>query len=209
MTDSKLDEVTDDRKLKGKSNFVSWKREFERASKTNDIFEYLTGEEVVPPKPKKQDYFGKTIEVETRPRTRAMSAQARFATPSSEGDDEIDVQTVASTNDGQWQFDYMEYENARKKMKLAGKLLDAWVCEGIKIEIEDCTDAKMAYDFIKKRYAVTNERARDDLLNQLHELKLDNCSSMTEYTNKVRQIKADLKTVEYDMTDDMLKEVMP
>src|SRR4051794_13245090 len=85
MTDSKLDEVKDDRKLKGKTNFVSWKREFERASKADDIFEYLTGEEVVPPKPKKQDYFGKTIEVETRRHTRAMSAQAQFATPSSEG----------------------------------------------------------------------------------------------------------------------------
>ena len=205
MTDSKLDEVKDDRKLKGKANFVSWKREFERASKANDIFEYLTGEEVVPPKPKKQDCFGKTIEVETRRRTRAMSAQVQFATPSTEDDDEIyDVQTVASPIDGQWQFEYMEYENARKKMKLAGTLLDAWVCEGIKIEIEDCTDTKKAYDFIKKRYAVTNERARDDLLNQLHEVKLDNCSSMTEYTNQVRQIKADLKTVKYNMTDDML-----
>jgi hypothetical protein len=117
MTDSKLDEVKDDRKLKGKTNFVSWKREFERASKADDIFEYLTGEEVVPPKPKKQDYFGKTIEVETRRRTRAMSAQAQFATPSSEGDDEMyDVQTMASTNDGQWQFEYMEYEKARKKI---------------------------------------------------------------------------------------------
>jgi len=205
MTDSKLDEVKDNRKLKGKTNFVSWKRDFERASKANDTFEYLIGEEVVPPKPKKQDYFGKTIEVETRRRTRAMSAQAQFATPSSEGDEEMyDVQTVASTNDGQWQYEYMEYEKARKKMKLAGKLLDAWVCEGIKIEIEDCTDAKNAYDFIKKRYAVTNERARDDLLNQLSEFKLENCSSMTEYTNKLRQIKADLKTVKYYMTDDML-----
>ena len=205
MTDSKLDEVKDDRKLKGKTNFVSWKREFERASKADDIFEYLTGEEVVPPKPKKQDYFGKTIEGETRRRTRATSAQARLATPSSEGDDEMyDVQAMASTNDGHWQFEYMEYEKARKQMKLASKLLDAWVCEGIKIEIEDCTDAKEAYDFIKKRYAVTNERARDDLLNRLNSLKLDDCSSMTEYTNKVRQIKADLKTVKYDTTDDML-----
>ena len=115
-----------------------------------------------------------------------------------------DVQTMASTNDGQWQFEYMEYEKARKKMKIASKLLDAWVCEGIKIEIEDCTDAKEAYDFIKKRYAVTNERAPDDLLNRLNSLKLDDCSSMTEYTNKVRQIKTDLKTVKYDTTDDML-----
>ena len=47
MTDSKMDEVKDDRKLKGKTNFISWKREFERAAKVNDIFEYLTGEEVV------------------------------------------------------------------------------------------------------------------------------------------------------------------
>jgi hypothetical protein len=40
-----------------------------------------------------------------------MSAQAKFATPSSEGDDEMyDVQTMASTNDGQWQFEYMEYD---------------------------------------------------------------------------------------------------
>ena len=89
-------------------------------------------------------------------------------------------------------------------MKLAGKLLDAWVSDGIKIEIEDRIDAKEAYDFIKKWYMVTNECAHNNLLNQLNELKLENCSSITEYTNKVRQIKADLKTVKYDMTDDIL-----
>jgi hypothetical protein len=71
-------------------------------------------------------------------------------------------------------------------MKLAGKLLDAWVSDGIKIKIEDSIDAKEAYDFIKKRYAVTIERTRDGLLNQLNRLKLDDCSSMTEYTNRVR-----------------------
>ena len=58
---SNMDEVKDDRKLKGKTNFVSWKREFERAAKTTDIFEYLTGEETVPAKPKKEDYFVKLI----------------------------------------------------------------------------------------------------------------------------------------------------
>lgn len=53
MTDSKIDEVKDDRnKLKGKTNFIiGWKREFERAAKVNDILKYLTGEDVVPPKP--------------------------------------------------------------------------------------------------------------------------------------------------------------
>src|ERR1700709_183582 len=85
LTGSKMDEVKDDRKLKGKTNFVSWKREFERAAKANDIIEYLTGAEVVPSKPKKEDYFGKTTEVDTRRLTRAMSAQAQTATPSTEG----------------------------------------------------------------------------------------------------------------------------
>jgi hypothetical protein len=89
-------------------------------------------------------------------------------------------------------------------MKLAGKLLNAWVSNSIKIEIEDSTDAKEAYNFIKKRYAVTIERTRDSLLNQLNGLKLDDYSSITEYTNRVRQVKANLKTVKYNLTDDML-----
>ena len=89
-------------------------------------------------------------------------------------------------------------------MKLAGKLLEAWVSNSIKIEIKDYTDAKEAYDFIKKRYVVTNEYTYNNLLNQLNELKLEDYPSITEYTNKVRQIKADLKIVKYDMTDDIL-----
>ncbi|KAJ5454821.1 gag-polypeptide of LTR copia-type domain-containing protein [Penicillium daleae] len=88
-------------------------------------------------------------------------------------------------------------------MKLVSKLLNTWASDSIKIEIEDCPDAREAYDLIKKRYAVTHERARDNPLNQLNELKLKDYSSVTEYTSKVRQIKADLKTVKYEMTDDM------
>ncbi|GJN66062.1 hypothetical protein PLICBS_000078 [Purpureocillium lilacinum] len=204
-TKSKMDEVKDDRKLKGKINFVSWKREFERAARAADIFEYLIGEETVPSKPRKEDYFVKLIEVDIPRHTRGRKASQAF-TPSSNDDDETeDVQTPLSTNNAfRWQIDYTEHKNAKEKMKLAGKLLEAWVSDGIKIEVEDCADAKEAYDFIKTRYTVTNERARDNLLNQLNGLKLDDCPSMTEYTNRVRQIKADLKTVKYDMTDDML-----
>src|SRR5258706_11401716 len=98
MTDSKMDEVKDDRKLKGKTNFVSWKREFERAAKANDIIEYLTGAEVLPSRPKKEDYFEKLVEVETRRLTRSMTT-TQAATPSTEGDEEMsDVQTTVSTN---------------------------------------------------------------------------------------------------------------
>jgi hypothetical protein len=65
MTDSRMDDVKEDHKLKGKTNFVSWKREFERAAKANDIFEYLTSKEVVPSKPKKQDYFMKHVKADS------------------------------------------------------------------------------------------------------------------------------------------------
>jgi hypothetical protein len=167
MTDSKMDEVKHDRKLKGKTNFISWKREFERAAKANDIFEYLTGEEVVPSKPKKEDSFVKTIEVDTR-RPILAKKKAQNVTPLTDDDDDEtnNIQIIISTNNSlRWQINSDKHKTVKAKIKLAGKLLDAWVSDGIKIEIEDCVDAKEAYDFIKKRYAVTNKRVRDNLLN--------------------------------------------
>ena len=118
MTDSKMDEVKEGRKLKGKTNFVSWKREFERAAKTNDIFEYLTGEEVVPSKPKKENYVEQPVGIDTRRLTRAMSAQAQTATPSTEGDaDMYDTQTRVSTNDSlRWQIEYKEHETGKENI---------------------------------------------------------------------------------------------
>lgn len=68
---------------------------------------------------------------------------------------------MSTNNSLRWQIDLDEHKTAKGKMKLVGKLYNAWVSDGIKIEIEVCVDAKEAYDFIKKRYAVTMERARD------------------------------------------------
>lgn len=204
MTESRMDDVKDSRKLKGKTNFISWKREFERAARAHDILEYLTGEESVPPKPDKENYFVKPVETEVRRSSRSKKMSQAF-TPSTDDDEVEEIQIATSTNNTlRWQIDHNEYKTAKEKMKLAGRLLNAWVSDGINIEVEDCIDAREAYDLIKKRYAVANERARDDLLNRLHDLKLDDHATMTEYTNKLRQIKADLKMVKYDMTDDML-----
>lgn len=197
-----MDEVKPDRQLKGKTNFISWKREFERAARANDVLEFLTGEEVVPPKPNKDEYFVKVLDTETRRSTRIKKSLSPTTDDENETDDGQAV-VMTTNNTLRWQIDHNEHKNAKEKMKLASRLLDAWISDGINIEIDDCADAKEAYEFIKKRYAVTNERARDILLNRLHDLKLDHCESVTDYTNQVRQIKADLKTVKYDMTDDM------
>ena len=209
MTDSKMDHVKDDRKLKSKTNFISWKREFECAAKVSDILKYLTGEEVVPPKPRNEDYFAKLIEVDIR-RFIRVKKTAQTATLSTEDDDETDdVYTTISTNNTlRQQIDYNEHKNVKEKMKLISKLFDTWVSDSIQIEIEDYSDVKEAYDFIKKRYTVTNECTCDNLLNQLNKFKLDDCSSMIEYTNRVYQIKADFKTVKYDMTDDIFATIL-
>lgn len=124
MADSKIDEVKDYRKLKGKINFVSWKREFERAAKANEILEYLTGEEVVPPKPKKEDYFGKFTRNETPRLTRSMKA-SQTPTPSSEADEETyNLHSPMPTNSAlQWQIEYSEHKTAREAMKVRQSLM--------------------------------------------------------------------------------------
>lgn len=201
MTDSKIDKVN---KLQGKTNFISWKREFEHAAKAYDTFEYLNGKEIVPPKPKKEDYFAKPVRTCCPAQGKKAAKTAAQVTDNDNETDNAQTITISNNNNLRWQINYNKHKNAKEKIKLAGKLLDAWVSNGIKIEIEEFADAKEAYGFIKKRYTVTNKHARDNLLNQLNELKLKDYLSITEYTNRVHQIKADLKTVKYDITDNML-----
>ena len=86
--------------------------------------------------------------------------------------------------------------------------MNEWVCKGIKIEIEDCENAKVAYDLIKERYKVSPERARDLLLSQLNNTKLEDFTSVTEYLNKLRQLKVDLKASKYVTTDDMFTSIL-
>ncbi|KAJ6111293.1 hypothetical protein N7486_003528 [Penicillium sp. IBT 16267x] len=62
------------------------KREFKRAAKPTNAFEYLTGEEVVPPKPRKEDYFAKPGDAEIRRSTRTK----KISTPVVDDGDETD-----------------------------------------------------------------------------------------------------------------------
>jgi len=88
--------------------------------------DYLTGEEVVPPKPKKEDYFGKSAEVENRRLTRSMKG-THTSTPSTEADEEVyDFHPMVPSNGAlRWQIEYSEHNKAKEDMKLAGKLLHA------------------------------------------------------------------------------------
>jgi hypothetical protein len=73
MADSKVEDIKSDLKLKGKSNFVIWRRDFERKAKQADILGFLKGENEVPAKPQKEDYFNQVIKVLSRRSTRARN----------------------------------------------------------------------------------------------------------------------------------------
>jgi hypothetical protein len=165
MTDTKTG-VSQDCLLKGKANFITWKREFERAAKAQDVLDLLTGDEPILNKPKTENYLI------TVPRSSARVTARQTATPGAEdGNTETDtLQSVNAANNAlRWQMDYKAWKTNKDNLRIASKLLDEWVCEGIKIEIEDCENAKIAYDLIKERYKVSPERARDILLSQLVE----------------------------------------
>lgn len=174
------------------------------------MLDLLTGDEPILNKPKTESYLI------TVPRSSARVTARQAATPGAEdGNTETDtLQSVnaankaAANNALRWQMDCKAWKTNKDNLRIASKLLDEWVCEGIKIEIEDCENAKIAYDLIKERYKVSPERARDILLGQLNDVNLEDFSSVTGYLNKLRQLKVDLKASKYVMTDDMFASVV-
>jgi hypothetical protein len=168
-------DVSPERRLRGKVNFITWKREFERKAKAYDILDLFTSDEEILEKPKKEDYI--------------------------DDDDDKDGITIASTqktlknfhaNTLRYTIDYNNWKSNRDSLRTANKLLNAWLCESICIEIEAAKYTKEAYDIIIARYKINNERARDNLLSEIRKLNIENCISVTEYLNKLRRFRSDL-----------------
>src|SRR4051812_8172829 len=109
MADSKID-VSLERRLRGKVNFVTWKREFEREAKAHDVLDLFTGDEGILEKPQKGDYI--------------------------EDDDDKDSITIASTQKTlknfhastlRYTIDYNNWRSNRDSLRTANKLLNAWL----------------------------------------------------------------------------------
>jgi len=183
MADSKM-EVSPDRRLRGKVNFITWRNEFWREARAHDVLELFIGDEEVLEKPKREDYI--------------------------DDDDDKDTITIASTqktlknfhaNTLRYTIDYNNWKSNRDSLRTANKLLNAWVSDSIRIEIERAENAKEAYDLIVARYRVSDERARDDLLSELRRLTIETCDDVSDYLNKLRRLKSDLAGVDYKLTD--------
>ncbi|KAH6699947.1 ankyrin repeat-containing domain protein [Leptodontidium sp. MPI-SDFR-AT-0119] len=144
MADLKVD-VSPERRLRGKVNFITWKREFEREAKAHDVLDLFTGDEEILDKPQKGNYL--------------------------DDDDDKDSVTVASTqkalknfhaNTLRYTIDYNNWKSNRDSLRTANKLLNAWLSESIRIEIETAKNAKEAYDIVIARYKI-NQNSRTAL----------------------------------------------
>jgi hypothetical protein len=183
MADSKMD-VSPERRLRGKINFIAWRHDFQRAAKAHGVSDIFNGRDDMLSRPKTEDYI--------------------------DTDDEKDLNTIAATQKSlkgfhastlRYNIEYNNWRSHKEDLRVANKLLYSWVSESIKIEIETANNPKDAYDLIVSRYKVSDERARDELLSEMRHLTIDDCKDITDYLNKLRRIKSDLKSVGYTLTD--------
>lgn len=112
MTDTNAG-VSADRQLQGKSNFVSWTRDFEHAAKAKDVFNLLNGNEKILKEPQEDTYL---IDGPRASRTREVTQLATLGgeTPRS------DNLTHAIMK---WQADHKRWENNRATVCKAKDLL--------------------------------------------------------------------------------------
>lgn len=191
--------VSESSKLRGKSNYISWKRMFVREAKTEDVWDYLDGTEGIPNKPVLTEFEN---DIEFRANRQARQTMSPGGSETDPGEQEF--MSVRSNNFLKYQIKYNEWKNAVDKNKVAKKLLMSWIDESIGMEVEDKHLASEAYEYIMEQYSVADDRARNELLNEMTNLKLQDVGTVGKYYSKFRQLQADLKAVDFDVTTEMI-----
>lgn len=140
-------DASPEHRLRGKVDFITWKREFECEVKAHDVLDLFTGDEEILEKPQKWDYI--------------------------DDDDDRATITIASTQKSLKNFhtstlrytvDYNNWKSNRDSLQTANGLLNAWLSESIRIEIETAENAKEAYDTIVAWYKIRRARSRGSSL---------------------------------------------
>lgn len=204
--------------LQGKHNYLEWRRYFDRAAKSLDVWDHLQGIGVVENEPTEEDNI-----VYTTITTTTTAATSPDPTPSTPATAKKKVtrstSVAASTSEPQadekaeqvadparsllrWQAAYKRWETSKAKARLAIRLILKSVSEPIAIELEDMTNPTEMFTHARETYGLTDEGARAQTLEKIAKLKLSDCSSVTEYFNKHRELKYDLIRAKFTSYDD-------
>lgn len=201
MSESSM-KTSPDRQLKGRFNYISWLREFKRAANREGVWNMLTGEEIViSSEPNPNTYFQSADHSAPRTRTFQQTSAALQIAAESRGSTIAThpVNSVASLLE--WQAAHKRWERSQEKVRIALRLLNAWVSPGIAIDLEDHDDPAKAYAFITNRFKVEDRHAREQLFQSISELKLTDCENMANYLSKHLQYRKDLASVGHTFTD--------
>ncbi|KAK2598211.1 hypothetical protein N8I77_011637 [Diaporthe amygdali] len=161
-------------KLDGKHNYIRFRRHFDRVLKKKDLWQLANGKVKITDEPQMDDY---NVVIKTE--------NGAVVTDS--------ALTVAKFN-----VAYEKWKKSRAQLKELREILFDSISVAITIELEDYKDGILMDDplkaltYIAKMYGTSHERARQQLLEEVDQLKLWKCSSMLQYINKHRELKSDL-----------------
>ena len=186
--------VTSDQQLQGKSNFHTWRTEFYRAAKEEDLVEIYDGTaKLITKEPDEDDYQV------------YLSAPPATHPPNNEKVDAASVpisgELDASRTFLKWQVAYKKWEKDHARIRKATKILNDWVCPAIALEIESFSTPTKAITYLFKQYSSSMERAREQTLEKIMKLKLGASDSMNDYLNKHRILRHEYSQAKGLMTD--------
>jgi len=189
--------------LYGKHNFLDWRRDLERIVKQRELIEVFKGKEKVPGnEPSEDDYLVYYDEGITAPVTRSTTT----ATMAAGGKDEKKQQRVVDGGRSflHWKAAHDRWIKSREKFRLSKELIMQSVSPLIAFDIEDDTNPLVMYNKLEAKYGASLEVTRANILKGITTLKLQNCSSMTEYLTRHRELKKDFHRVGGGIYDDFL-----
>lgn len=186
-------------KLVGKINYFNWRRYSDRAHKIKGTWNLLTGEEPVRPEPKMKDYFIYAPATPPSTPTEGDTAETT-ANNKKEARGPFDSNLTLAG----WQIGVKKWEAQQERVQLAKEIILNSVSPSIATELqdEDMNTPNLMARYIRQIYGVTDEFARQRLLDDVRKLKLSNCKNMTDYLNQHRELRLDLVRAKMTTYDD-------
>ncbi|KAF4990463.1 hypothetical protein FGRMN_8456 [Fusarium graminum] len=193
--------------LYGKTNYLEWRRYFDRTAKAHDLWDLLTGTEPVLREPKEEQYVAYFPQTYEAPKTRnnSITSEATSSKKNKEKEKEEELLTIDTQKSlFLWQAAYRRWERQKDKVRMARTLISKSVVSSIAYEVEDISSPHAQVSHIKDTYGVSNEFARSLILEQVASLKLAQCDSMSDYINQHRDLKNDLKRAGQSYSDSQM-----
>jgi hypothetical protein len=204
-------------KLNGKINYFEWKRHFSRVAKAKGIWTLFSGGEFIIHEPQEENYYVYTGDFQPNTKTSPSRHETparpsripRFSPNTPSKGFGLDIVTEEEEDEEQehtpeidWKLTLMRLELATKKydkqksrIQQCHEMFLNSLSSGIAIELEDVgmfQNPQIAFTYLQQQYGVSDEKARDQLMQKVNALKLYKCDNMTDFLNKHRELKHDL-----------------